>query len=310
MAGLLCANMMRRNKPTVYEAKSELPDMHKAVLRFRNTSVSEVTGIPFKNIFVRKGLVTEEGHKDKASLYDANNYSLKATSGIEDRSVHNLEACERYLAPENFCELMGNNVEVEFNSQVNESTLEAWRDRGDLTISTIPMPSMMAMLNYDSGINFRNYTRSIWVIKTKLQKPYCKVNQTLYNSDLSDYWYRATVHEDDLIIECDDQVRDMNELKHIVVQQVLNSFCGLSADSFDYDDPTVHNQPIGKILPIDEHARKEFIWHLTHKYNVYSLGRFATWRPLLLDHVVNDVRVIENLYGTSHYNHNHKTNES
>jgi hypothetical protein len=49
-----------------------------------------------------------------------------------------------------------------------------------------------------------------------------------------------------------------------------------------------------KILPIDDGLRREFIYWATKEFNIYSLGRFAVWRPgLLLDDLVKDVRLIE-----------------
>ena len=53
-------------------------------------------------------------------------------------------------------------------------------------------------------------------------------------------------------------------------------------------------QEYGKIRPIDEQLRKQFIFEMTTKYNIYSVGRFATWRQLLMDDVVEDLQIIEN----------------
>jgi hypothetical protein len=52
-------------------------------------------------------------------------------------------------------------------------------------------------------------------------------------------------------------------------------------------------QKYGKILPIDERLRKEFIFYLTKEHGIYSLGRFATWRQLLLDDIVPDIGIID-----------------
>jgi hypothetical protein len=52
-------------------------------------------------------------------------------------------------------------------------------------------------------------------------------------------------------------------------------------------------QDFGKIRPIDERLRKQFIFEMTTKHNIYSVGRFATWRQLLMDDVVEDLKIIE-----------------
>jgi hypothetical protein len=67
---------------------------------------------------------------------------------------------------------------------------------------------------------------------------------------------------------------------------------GLPYDSvMEWEEPAV--QKYGKLSPIDEQKRRAFILAMTDQYRVYSLGRFATWRQILLDDVVKDVQVIE-----------------
>ena len=53
------------------------------------------------------------------------------------------------------------------------------------------------------------------------------------------------------------------------------------------------SQKYGKIRPINEELRKEFIYEMTDTYKIYSVGRFATWRQLLLDDVVEDIAIVE-----------------
>ena len=66
-------------------------------------------------------------------------------------------------------------------------------------------------------------------------------------------------------------------------------------------------QRYAKILPITEVERKTFVLWATDKFNIYSLGRFATWRPgLLMDDVVNDVRVIRRIINNGSYDHRKK----
>ncbi|NDG64822.1 MAG: hypothetical protein EBY29_15370, partial [Planctomycetes bacterium] len=66
-------------------------------------------------------------------------------------------------------------------------------------------------------------------------------------------------------------------------------------------------QPYSKILPIDEGERRKFIVWATDQHGIYSLGRFATWRPgLLMDDVVNDVRVIRKIIKNGSYEYRMK----
>ena len=51
----------------------------------------------------------------------------------------------------------------------------------------------------------------------------------------------------------------------------------------------------------DEQKRRMVISKLTSNYNVYSLGRFATWRNILLDDVLNDIYQIKKLIESDSY---------
>jgi hypothetical protein len=62
-----------------------------------------------------------------------------------------------------------------------------------------------------------------------------------------------------------------------------------------------HVQAYGKFVPIDEKLRKNLVLRLTTERGIYSLGRFATWRNLLLDDVVHDAAVIKALASSSEY---------
>ncbi len=50
--------------------------------------------------------------------------------------------------------------------------------------------------------------------------------------------------------------------------------------------------------------RKALLHHLTITHGIYSLGRFATWRNILLDDVYEDVFAIRKMIHQSHYDVN------
>ena len=56
-----------------------------------------------------------------------------------------------------------------------------------------------------------------------------------------------------------------------------------------------------KITPIDEDTRRWVIETLSQKEEIYSLGRFATWRNILLDDVLKDLQVIKKLMNADLY---------
>ena len=52
LAGLLAGNILRKYHPKIYEAQSELPNNHSALLRFRTSDVGTACSIPFKRVKV------------------------------------------------------------------------------------------------------------------------------------------------------------------------------------------------------------------------------------------------------------------
>jgi hypothetical protein len=72
--------------------------------------------------------------------------------------------------------------------------------------------------------------------------------------------------------------------------------CEFGIESVKFTDfLKVKKQQYGKLLPIDDSVRKNFILYLTDKYGIYSLGRFSTWRQLLLDDIALDCKQIERM---------------
>jgi hypothetical protein len=75
------------------------------------------------------------------------------------------------------------------------------------------------------------------------------------------------------------------------VTDVLTDFGIPSSATFSVNPPK--RQEYGKLVPLDKQERQTFILAMTDQYNCYSVGRFATWRQILLDDVVQDVRRVE-----------------
>lgn len=291
MAGLLAGNMLRRHDITILEKKGELPDNHSALLRFRSTQVSDATGIPFQKVLVDKGLYDGEDVSATVTLAQANAYSLIVTDGeLHPRSIKDLDPEERFLAPEDFVAQMARNLKILFNQDVASPRYD------HPVISTMPMPVMMDIVRWEEKPEF-NFS-PIWTLNCKVKSPESHVFQTLYNIRGCGDWYRATLHEDSLILEfMSDPPIFNNGDDFELARDALKIFCGGRAggSKFDVEDIVVRKQPFGKIVPIDEEIRKKFLLHLTDKWNIYSLGRFATWRSILLDDLVRDIKHIEQM---------------
>lgn len=290
MAGLLAARMLknRGHNPVIIEAQPSLPNNHHAVLRFRSEVVSEVTGIPFTKVNMIKCTVPYQN-----PVAEALAYSYKATGTYStDRSIttgHTV--AERWIAPPDFIRQLAEGLEIRYGQK-----FDAWQDeaRDVNTISTMPMPKLVPLLNYTSFGDVSNTFkyRSGFVIKARIND--CNAYATLYNPDPNVAYYRASITGDELIIEfSEDKLKGTKEAPGYVMD-ALHDF-GMWNNPVGAGTPhEIVKQQYGKIEPIDDDKRKRFMAWATDQRKIYSLGRFATWRPgLLLDDLVNDVKRIE-----------------
>jgi hypothetical protein len=278
MSGLLAANMLRRHRVTVLERQKELPNNHHAVLRFRTPEIGNLLGIPFKRVSMLKTYVPYYGNV----VADSVSYSRKATGKfLSDRSIREgTVQAERYIAPTNLIEQMAENVLI---SYMTEWTPRTKANIPIPIISTIPMPSLMAILEYEHNINFDSIPGVVFTGRILDCDAYCSV---LFPGP--EPYSRATITGDQLIVE----FPNITEVPESIDLALVYFNLGL------YDavilDAEFCKQPYFKITAIDESERKKFMRWATVHHNIYSIGRYATWRPkLLLDDLVNDVRKIE-----------------
>jgi hypothetical protein len=294
MAGLLAANMLRRHEVEVSERNTTLPKNHTALLRFRSGAVSDATGIPFEKVTVRKGLWDGERVINTPTIAHLNRYSAMVTDNeLHDRSILNLESAVRWVAPRDFIELMARNVRLEFGKTVDRPRMD------HPVISTMPMPAMMKIVGWKDIPAFQ--FKPVWTIKAKITAPKSHICQTLYNTEEME-WYRATIHGDDLTLEFMHQPcweDEPNNAEIIAAHAVFRFFNEHKPTDYTerlgikVENVSINKMAIGKIMPINDTLRKEFMAYLTEKWNIFSLGRFATWRNILLDDVVQDVKRIE-----------------
>lgn len=286
MAGLLAGHMFRRHKPRIMEAQGSLPNNHEALLRFRGSRVAEATGTAFKKMLVRKGIIYK-GEYHPPNMFFANMYSRKVIGEFRDRSIWNLDPVERYVAPNNFIEQMAGPLNINYGEPLKNLKQLTGAGEHCPVISTIPMPILMDIVGWPSKPRFNSLP--IWSIQVELGPPLVDVYQTLYYPDPDVRYYRCSITGNRLIME---YCREPNDTE-ADLQSVLMDF-GLCAIIVNGDlKPKEHR--FGKIAPVDDDARKEFIYTMTREYGVYSLGRFAIWKQILLDDVVKDCEVIQSL---------------
>lgn len=290
LAGCIVAFMNRHTQ--IFEAGPNQAGGHRAVLRFRTATVGEITGIPFRKVFVHKG-IWSEGHARLPDPALCNQYSKKVIGEYQPRSIWNIDMVERYVAPPYFHELMVDSLSdrIQFDSPV-EKIAEGYmriggdkhkRESGSRIISTIPMNVMAKIVGakIDARFNFKPiHTRRATIAN-------CNIHQTIYFPDPWLGLYRASLVGDQLILE------GMRALDSDDVFEALSAF-GIALTEAEWEESST-SQRYGKIAPISEADRRNFILQITLKLGVFSVGRFATWRNILLDDVVDDVNKIQRM---------------
>lgn len=289
MSGLLAAQMLKRHNPVVMESQSSLPNNHAALLRFRTDAVERATGIKLKKVYVQKAVLE---HPDgllttSPNIQLQNMYSMKVTGGIRERSIMNCEAGERYIAPDDFCERLAEGVTIQYNENLKSVKFA----HSDAIISTIPMPALMKIAGWSDMPKFD--WSPITTISAKLSGVPCDVYQTIYIPFISMPAYRLSITGDNFIIEMMGHQSLDQDPAEAVLHHLRYFFGGASLSRIVPIDAKIKRQEHGKLNPTNNSNRKEFILAMTDLYNIYALGRFGTWRQILMDDVVKDVKLIE-----------------
>ena len=271
---------------------------HQALLRFRSNQIGEAVGIPFKEIEVYKG-IWDEGDKPISPHYIVK-YSRKVSNTIAYRSIKNTDSELRWIAPVDLQDQLKSICENRITYGVPSDEMRSYVFSTEPVISTIPMPVLAGMIGRESTIfsAFReldenNPVQPVYVNRYHIQN--CNVYMTYYYTSYGTNIYRASISKDMLIVE---SMKPLNSREFDVVKDSfgLNQF-DLRQTVFDYE------QKNGKIVPIDEKARRDFIHSTTVDLGVYSLGRFAVWKNLLLDDVYHDILRIKEFINKDKYEH-------
>lgn len=282
LAGLLAAHAWPN--AIILETMPEPKVSHRALLRFRTDAAARLTGIDFRAVTVRKG-IWSEGTFTQPNIRVANLYSQKVIGVCNERSIWDIAPAQRFIAPDSLYEQLVNAVykRIEWGTEFTPTPV--------LTVSTAPLPVILKMHGIESSASFAR--SPITVRRWKLQR--ADVFQTIYFPDADTPLYRASITGDTLIAELTTDSEDVMPLLERAFGVCMQEATPLG---------TVE-QKYGKITDIDPIERKRLLFELTHNHNVYSLGRFATWRNILLDDVVDDIAVIKRLLRSTNYDLRH-----
>jgi len=277
---------------TIYEKQSELPNNHGAILRFRSPKIGEALGIPFKKVRVYKEINYTVGGTYYNNINPTpqiqNLYSFKVTGRYSSRSINNIDPVDRWIAPDNFIDQLAERCHIEFDRKFPIGV-----PAGKPVISTIPMPVMLKLKFHSCSTNIEFNRMPIWT-RTFTFDDTVDLYQTIYFPGNDTYLYRASFTGNKMICE---YTRDPDAVgAKIPIQEFgLTSVITHSAS----ENPT--RQEYGKIVDINNDARRSIMRQLTVEHNIYSLGRFATWRNILLDDVWDDIHRIREMVNMDTY---------
>lgn len=295
MAGLLAANMLAKRLPVIVERQASLPNNHSAVLRFRSGQIGDILGVSFKKVTMAKGYVPWLN-----PVADSLAYSRKCTGlSRSDRSIitTGLETHERFIAPTDLISRMASGLDIKYATSV----VDYAGDEIYPLISTIPMPALMDQLEYPRKPEFK--TIHGFNIRARVANVDAYVSLYVPSPEYS--FNRISITGDELIIEYSYPGRSAEEVAGIVelmdpaedADEALSMLGLLNSNNY-IERPKAKLQTYSKVMPIAEEIRRDFLHWATDRHNIYSLGRFATWRPgLLLDDLVKDIRLIDRWIG-------------
>lgn len=302
LSGLIAASHFQNAE--IHEAKNnDSISKHKALLRFRTPDIGDHLGIPFREVKVRKGIWYNHAFHDP-NIYLCNHYSQKVSDIITDRSIWNIQDETRYIAPDNLHEILLDRYSdrIKFGSNVQALLINQICSKYNSVISTVPLgyiANVYEMLDEKAKeqIGRKFQSKSIFVQRWKVEG--CRSYQTVYYPDRYMSLYRASLTGEMLIVEylVDEDVLVNEDSIKWQFNEVKESF-GIVSDIEFIEEKYQSN---GKISPIDDSIRKSMIQKLTMNYNVFSLGRFAIWKNILLDDVYKDIKVIKKLISMDQY---------
>jgi hypothetical protein len=289
LSGLICGAL--NAQALIYERNPSSFTSHRAILRFRDEKIARALGITFRRVTVRKA-VWVDGRYEPPSPRLANLYSLKVRGLLTDSSIWSLAPSERFIAPDNLHALLAEicGTRVAWNHEITRDEIASYAKARTPVVSTIPLPLLLSLLSIPEPFPLR-YS-PIYVSRYELDD--CDVFQTIYFPSPSTTVYRATLTGSLLTVEQTSPVRVQKEL-----EDVMTAF-GVS-DFIPQTELFQHKQSFGKISPSPSGSRKALLHRLTTEWGIYSLGRFATWRNILLDDVYEDIAAIRRMMTQSHY---------
>ena len=311
LAGVVAQNALSNHDLSIVDKKLD-PDIfgdHSAVMRFRDDRLANLLGISLKEVTVYKAYALGGQLCTEPNITANNCYSLKTHESLSERSLKDCGVQKRYLFDSSIkaqrvisgatlkCIYKEYDIDTgeKFIAQFSSSQMNTFEIQYDYCISTIPMPTILKAAGIKHSIIFGSEVIHVYTAKINIPSD---VHQTIYFPEADDPAYRITIEGQRIIAE------SMEELNGNDMCYLVDEFFGLHPN---YYDDWKHSKQIGKLREVDSNRRKAMMVQL-NKLNIYSLGRYATWRSIRADHLVGDIERIKHFINVSSEVRNYEGN--
>jgi len=281
-----------------------IPPEKLAVFRFKTANISNYLSIPLQKVQVQKSICLSQGQLvDQPTIAANNAYSYKTSGTILPKSLMDCGIVERYVIPGVHNKGLYINppisnlvkykkiLKIDKGSMIIKDTSDNIRPIDyDICINTAPIRWLVDILA--GGSPFEAYSLPIFITKFDLTLN-SKVYQTIYFPFMYPhrYLYRATLEGHYMIIESMAWFESKKDTD-MVIDRVMKEF-GLSGSDVWKESLSTRHLVSGKLIPSNDMERKGLIRMLTMDYNIYSLGRFAIWKPIKIDEIIQDLQRIQ-----------------
>lgn len=290
VSGIMAYRNTSHLNPLLVESRDGLNKQpignHHAVMRLRSPVSATMLGCRIKAVEVKKAILYGGRLFDKCNITMNNLYSLKTSGEIVSKSIWAVEPCTRYeissaiRIPDGV--LFGHTLVRLFKRTAIFSTGEGHTQvEYKNAISTIPLPSLLSATGTKTDLKFES--KPIYITRVNISESSEGIHQTIYLPEKEYSAYRATIENKTLIVEA---VKPVSYKELNTIENLFGLSCRKKRDSNQFV------MKFGKMKSVDDGKRKDLLYQLTDQHSIYSLGRFAVWKPLTIDKTIADFEKI------------------
>lgn len=291
ISGLICANYFKGY--TIFEKANSLTANHKALFRFKSDLLSKMLNLkPLRKVKVRKSIYCDGKFYNEPNIAFSILYSKKVSNFISDRSIWSSDgsSVDRYIPDYDLIGDLAALVNIEYGKNVSsiKNSRIFFEDGGSVKyntiISTIPLANLLQITDIVCEEKF--CSKNIFVNTIYLKN--CDIDHTIYIVCENDPIYRISFVKNKIIFESVAPIGMDSINKFLRVLHIDESFVvDLGCDNFVH----VH----GKMFDINSSNIKSLLLFLTEKFNIYSAGRYAIWRNIMVEDLISDLLKLKEL---------------